>query len=137
MELSKKITNRIKHRDNIDFSWEENCLTITSKLSPFDFAISFSGKGPGDNTLWFDDWHWHYRNNEEEDLELFNIVTSIVENKCRIKKVYRGEKLSYTDLEFQDSNGNWQNEGIVGFINWKFWKKKKEVSIKYEQLTFS
>ena len=83
-----------------------------------------------ENTLNFGTFHLHFSNNEEETNEMLNQIAFGLTGISRIKEFSKKGKAYKWTLQIQDKDGNWFENGAMGFLNLNFWTK---VDIEYLQ----
>ena len=125
MKVIDELTKKLDTVEHIRYEWtEDKLMRIISKNSSHEITISFWER---EHTAFFNNWHWHFANNDEENEELQNTVLDIIHGRTRLRETYINGKLRTTDLEFMDEYGNWIEYLRTGFFNWKFWKKQERV----------
>ncbi len=133
MKIIDELTNKLDSIEHINHEWtEDKLMRVTSNKSSHKMSISFYGR---EHTLFFDNWHWHFTNNDEENTELMKTVLDIINGRTRFRETYVNGKLRTTELEFIDENGEWTEYLRTGFFNWKFWKKQ-EIEYKIAPVEF-
>jgi len=129
MKVIDELTNKLDSIEQIQYEWtEDKLMRITSSKSSHEISISFWER---EHTVFFNNWHWHFSNDDVWNKELLDPVLEIINGRTRFRETYINGQLRTTDLEFIDENGEWIEYLRTGFFNWKFWKKQdREYKIK-------
>lgn len=93
----------------------------------FDICIQTADR---ENTMYFDKFHWHYDNNEEETNEMLDQLIFALAGISRIKEISRNGKAFKWTLQIQDKENIWHDNGTMGIMNFNFFSKAE---IKYYQ----
>ncbi len=77
----------------------------------------------GENTLYFNDFHWHFDNSEPEIEEMLNLLLSGLTGTARIK-VFSKKGAAYKwTLETQDNDGQWNAQDTMSVMSPGIWHK--------------
>lgn len=132
MKIKKDLLNLLSSFDNLTFETEKNdVLVIKSKLSNQIIKVCFWDK---EHSLFFNQFHWHFDNSEEENQYLIETILDIIGNSTRLQEVYVNDRLKSSTLEFKNENGEWESGMKTSVISFNFLKKKRE--IKYKEVRF-
>ena len=134
MKVKKDIIKLIEECPQIKFEFEnEDVLVINSIKSSYSIRIAFWEK---EHTVFFEDWHWHFANEKEENQHMIETILDIIQNRTRLKeKIVNGKRKGST-LEFQDNNGEWESGLKTEMIKFNFWGRKKETKYEYKIIEF-
>jgi len=134
MKVKKDIIKLIEELPQIKFEFEnEDVLVINSIKSSYSIRIAFWEK---EHTVFFEDWHWHFANEKEENQHMIETILDIIQNRTRLKeKIVNGKRKGST-LEFQDNNGEWESGLKTEMIKFNFWGRKKETKYEYKIIEF-
>jgi len=102
---------RIKDTELKIFNKDENGFDILLQLAQRE------------HTLHFDNFHWHFDNNEEEINEMLTQLAFGLTGIARVKEFSKNGKAYKWTLQIQNREGNWFNNGTTALINLNFWDK--------------
>ncbi len=81
-----------------------------------------------ENTLYFNRFHCHFNNTEDEINEMLNQLVFGLSGISRLKEFSKNGKAYKWTLQIQNRDGHWYDKETSGFINFNFWSK---TDIKY------
>jgi hypothetical protein len=128
-KIIQTITEKLLKYPNIKFEVvNDNELEILKdNVNGFNICIQTADR---ENTMHFDNFHWHFDNNEEETNELLNQLIFGLRGITRIKEFSRNSKPYKWTQQIQDRDNNWHDNGTMGTFNLNFMSKTE---IKYYQ----
>jgi hypothetical protein len=94
----------------------------------FDILLEIEER---ENTLHFGNFHWHFENTEEIEInEMLNQLVFGLTGLSRLKVFSKNGNPYKWTLQIQDSEGNWHDDGTMGIMSINFWTKAE---VKYLQ----
>ncbi|POY34631.1 hypothetical protein C3K47_19275 [Solitalea longa] len=132
MQVIHDILIKLNDFPELTYEFEKNdFLTVRSMTTARKLSIAFWEK---EHTLFFEEWHWHFENNDKENQELINTIDDIITNRTRLKIFKRGEKAIAWELELPVDIENNNRPMTTGLFGFKFWGKRE---VEYEVVRFT
>lgn len=125
------ITEKLAKYPNINFKIvnKDELNIYKENENGFDICIQTADR---ENTIYFDNFHWHFENNVKETNEMLDQLVFALAGVSRIKEQSRNGKAFKWTLQIQDNENNWHDNGTMGIMNFNFFSKTE---IKYYQNT--
>ncbi len=99
----------------------ELTLTVHRKNEHgFDIVLEI---GFRENTLYFNDFHWHFDNSEKEIEDMLDLLLSGLTGTARIKAFSKKGAAYKWTLETQDNDGQWNAQDTMSVIGPGFGNK--------------
>lgn len=134
MKVKNDVVKLMEVLPQIKFEFEkENVLVINSIKSNYSIRVAFWEK---EHTLFFENWHWHFANEDEENLYMIETILDIIQNRARLKEKFVNGKRKSSILEFQDENNEWAPKLKTEMITFNFFGRKKETKYEYKKIEF-
>ncbi len=113
-----KFIKKNNNKELIIFSHDNNGFDILLQMFPKE------------NTLYFGNFHWHFKNTEEMTNAMLNQLIFGLTGIVRVKEFSKNSKAYKWTLQIQDREGKWLDTETTGLMNFNFWTK---TDIKYLQ----
>jgi hypothetical protein len=120
----------LKSYSQLTFALEKkDFLVVHSKTTDKKISISFWER---EHILLFDEWHWHFENNDLGNEELVKTVIDIISNQAKIKTTTQKGKVVRQDLELPNDLAHIKTLS-TSKLAVKIWRKSE---IEYNVITF-
>ena len=97
MYIIETVQNCLSRFPQLKYEFEgENQLTVYSNTAVCNIYIKFLER---EHTMFFERWHWHFENNETENLAFVETLLGIISNSAKVKVFKRFGKPYRWDLE--------------------------------------
>ncbi|BDD03901.1 hypothetical protein [Aureibacter tunicatorum] len=121
--LIEKISKQLKEQcPEVEFKINNDEMTILPKdKNGFEIFIQQAER---ENTIHFGSWHFHFENEKEGEIELFNYLGFGMSKLGRLKTYSRsGEEYKWTFEIKNEEDDEWYSAGTMALMNFKFWEK--------------
>jgi hypothetical protein len=134
MKVKTDLVKIIEVLPHVTFELErKEALIIKSKKTNSSIRIAFWKR---EHTVFFKDWHWHFSNNNEENVYMIETILDIIQNRTRMKEKIINGKSKGNTLEFQTKNGEFGSQLKTEIISFIFLGRKKVTRYKYYNIDF-
>lgn len=101
---------------------EQELIVFKDTPNGFDITLYTDQR---ENTLYLGSFHTHFENTEDETEYLRQIFFYALSGDIRIQEQTKaGANAPYKSiLQFQDQQGQWINNEVIGALFFKFWRK--------------
>ncbi len=127
MKVKSDLIDIINNLSHVFYQIEnKDIIIIKSKNSSYSIKICFWKK---EHTVFFENWHWHFTNNDEENHYMIETIVGILKNNSRIKEKLVNNKIKASILEFKNDDGTWDSKLKTEIVSLTFWRKKKNYKL--------